>query len=256
MSEEAPLPPYVDPGEMAGITFGEYVYAGVVIVAAGADLTAFHQVLSLLFRRSSGLIIWMAVAGFTACALLLAHSAGRLQRDLHERYGRATQSYVQWIGLVWASLGLIAFLVRLFVHPPQQGTATVTSSSLFTVAVASAFLFLALYVASGLIAAIGAYFVRQPLRARYRKAELVFRHSRRRASRPHARYERATNVLQMHVRNRRNDDFNYAAALELRKALAAGMREYARLRMAAHLQDPSATTGLTYPPSPRPPSER
>jgi hypothetical protein len=108
-------------------------------------------------------------------------------------------------------------------------------------------LFLVLYLGSGLVAAVGAYHARNPLRDRYHHAIRSVRAAQKRLQRTQAPYERAVNVLQLQVRNRQGEEANYAAARDLRVAYAQEARALVGVLIAQHLQSPPATTGLTTP---------
>jgi hypothetical protein len=67
----------------------------------------------------------------------------------------------------WVAVGLIAFVVRL---SATSAASSVVLQSASTVASAGAFVFLALYLATGAVSAVGAYVMRNPWRDRYVKA--------------------------------------------------------------------------------------
>lgn len=243
-----PLPAggYAEPAEMVGRPVGEYANSLVLAATAGADLAVFYQILSLVLGESGEWLVLLAVVGFTAGALLLAHFTGRLLRDRAVGYGSTSPWLIAGAALAWALLGTAAFVVRLLVNGRAGDDAAVVTDDSSTT-ITSAALFLVLYVASGAAACLGAYLSRNPFRTRYRKALRVYRSALKRLRRSRAPYERAVNVLQLHLRNRRREKKNYAAARSLRMAYADEAKQYAAFLIAAHLQDPSATTGLTNP---------
>ena len=106
---------YCQPVEATGRMAGEIVYLIALAVTAGADVAAFDQVLSIILRAAGPMIIWVAVAGFTAMSLTIAHFAGRMLRDRKAGHGPGSRRAV-WLLLVpWALLGLAALIARLIV---------------------------------------------------------------------------------------------------------------------------------------------
>src|SRR5262249_23661463 len=150
---------YRQPVEATGRMAGEIAYLIALAVTAGADVAAFDQVLSIILHTAGPAITWVAVAGFTAMSLTLAHFAGRRLRDRKAGHGPDSR-WAVWLLLVpWALLGLAALVARLIV---AQGMASAPT----TAAVAGnpardtqagALLFLILYLASGAVAGFGEY---------------------------------------------------------------------------------------------------
>ena len=240
---------YTDNGEIVGRGPGEHVSWIMLAVTACADLAVFHQVLGILMKQSGELTIWLAVAGFTACSLMLAHSAGRLHRDIEVGFGRRGRAPRNALAIVWLMLGLAAFAVRLLIeYLSGHGASTVAGAGPDPGrAWGGAVLFLVLYLGSGLVAAVGAYHARNPLRDRYHQAVRSVRSAQKRLQRSQAPYERAVNVLQLQVRNRQGEEASYTAARELRVAYSQEARALVGVLIAQHLQSPPATTGLTTP---------
>lgn len=231
---------HADPGEIVGRSAGEHAHAVVLAITACADLAIFNQVLSLVMPLAEEWLVWLAVAGFTACSLTLAHFAGRSIRDAHMGHGRADRGLIWTLTGAWLVLGAAAFAVRLLVA--EQGRAASTAEI-----VGGAILFLVLYVGSGAVAGAGAYLARNPLRDRFRKAQRDHRSALKALRRSQAPYERAVSVLQLHLRTRAREEANYSAARVLRTGYAEEMKYYTGILIAEHLQDPSATTGVTRP---------
>lgn len=240
---------YADPGEMVARGAGEYVAWFMLAVTACADLAVFSQILGVLMEESGDAILWLAVAGFTACSLMLAHLAGRLHRDIEVGFGRWSAVLRNALAIGWLSLGLAAFAVRLLIEYSSSGGGGSVAGGGTDLGRAwgGALLFLVLYVGSGLVAAVGAYHSRNPLRTRYHQAVRTVRKAQEQLQRSQAPYERAVNVLQLHVRNRQGEEANYAAARQLRIAYADEARSMVGILVAQHLQSPPATTGLTSP---------
>jgi hypothetical protein len=240
--------PYADDGEIIQRGPGEYALWIMLAVTAFADLAVFYQVLGILLEQSGELTIWLAVAGFTACSLMLAHTTGRLHRDIQVGFGGWSRAPRNALAVVWLLLGLAAFTVRLLIEYLSVDASTVAGAGPDPGrAWGAALLFLVLYLGSGLVTAVGAYHARNPLRDRYHRAVRAVRVAQKRLQRSQAPYERAVNVLQLHVRNRQGEEANYTAARELRVAYAQEARSVVGILIAQHLQSPPATTGLTTP---------
>jgi hypothetical protein len=244
---------YANAAEVSGLPLTEVVYWFALVLAAAADIAAFHQVVSLVMRDQGDALVWLMVVGLTVIALTLAHFAGRLARDVTAQHGTATWKQVLLCAIPWVALGLAAFAVRLIVADSSGGTTvdgtiiggdTVGRQARQT---SGAVLFLALYVGSGAVAAFGAYFSRNPLRSGYRQAMRAHSRALDRLTRSQPPYERALQVYRQRARIRAREDANYQAARELRLAQADELKRYAAVLIAAHLQDPSVTDAMTLP---------
>ncbi len=180
-------PDYRDPALIAGRPRSSYLYVMVLLLAAGADIGAFFQIVELVLAQDPLILVYVVALGFTATALSLAHKGGALSRD--HMAGAA------WAGTVmpclcvtaWLLLGIAAFYVRLTllgssfsgslslsVGPSQTGP---SSPPAFQAAI----VFLALYLATGLVAWMGAYLSRNPLLESYKLASRAFLEARSRA---------------------------------------------------------------------------
>jgi hypothetical protein len=237
---------YQQETEITRRPIGELIYVIALAVTVGADVTVFDQVVSIAMPQLTSSLIWITVAGFTAMSLALAHFAGRTFRDVAAGHGSASRRTLWFLVCPWALLGLTAFGVRLLVADTSSSATTVGASST-TPQDASAVMFLALYVASGAVAGFGEYLTRNPLREKYRGALRTYRKSVRRLAKSQPKYEHAVNVLQLHIRSRQREEANYNAARSLHLANADELKRYAAVLIAAHLQHPSATDGMTLP---------
>lgn len=243
--------------ELAGPPVGEIVNVVALLLIAGADVALFYDLMSIIMRDSpSEVIIWLAVAGFTVASLAVAHAFGRLLRDRVARY-RAVSGWALWALFgVWLVLGGSAYVVR---YLDAQALAALPGSSTaqYSAKIGGAVLFLVLYVASGAVAALGVYFSRNPFRTQYRTAFRAYQRALRRLDHSRPAYERSVAVLRVHTNGRRREAANHEAAQRLRTAFAGERKQYSGVVIAAHLQDPSATDGMTLPdrkPYPGPPA--
>jgi hypothetical protein len=227
----------------------ELIYLPLLAVALGADVAAFYQVVSLVMAESTDEMIMLLVAGLTATAVTLAHFAGHFARDLAAEHGAATKGIVILCVVAWGLLGLAAVVVRAVV---AQDTSDGLGPSAFgaggtgaTDQYVAAGLFAALYFASGAVAGIGAFIARNPLRAAYRKARRRYRKAVLRLRKSEPPFERAKHVYELHRTGLRRDAASYRAARLKRLAFAEELKEYSAVLIAAHLQNPSATDGMT-----------
>jgi len=244
---------YANAADVAGKSWTEVVYWFALALAAAADIAAFHQVVSLVMRDQGDALIWLMVIGLTVIALTLAHFAGRLARDATAKHGTATWKQVYACAIPWTVLGLAAFAVRLLVADSSGGTIVDGSviggdgAGQSVRQISGAVLFLALYVGSGAVAAVGEYLNRNPLRAGYRRALRSHSRALDRLSRSQPPYELALQVYRQRARIRAREEANWQAARELRLAQADELKRYAAVLIASHLQDPSVTEAMTLP---------
>jgi hypothetical protein len=224
-------------------------YFIALLVTAGADLAVFDQVVSLVLGMLQPWVVWLTVAGFTAGSLALAHFIGRLLRDQAGGDGPGGRTAVWLLVIPWLLLGVVAFAVRWLVAEDQGSVSTtaVGGTDPRIVQLSGAIMFLALYLASGAVAGFGEYLTRNPYRARYRTALRRYHRSLRRLRRSQPRYERTLSALQLHTRGRARERLNHQAAVDLQLAFADELKRHAAFLMAAHLQDPAATDGMTLP---------
>jgi hypothetical protein len=244
---------YAGAAEVAGRPITEIVYWLALALAAGADVAAFHQVVSLVLRNQGDSLIWLMVVGLTAIALTLAHFAGRVARDITAKRGTASWKQFFACAIPWVALGIAAFAIRLIVADASVGTTvdgtTVGGGDIGRPArqASAAVLFLALYVGSGAVAAFGEFLNRNPLRSEYRRALRAHDKALTRLSRSQPPYELAVQVYRQHARSRAREEANWQAAREQRLAQADELKRYAAVLIAAHLQDPSVTDAMTLP---------
>ncbi|WP_230533783.1 hypothetical protein [Salinispora arenicola] len=221
-----------------------------LLLAAAADLAAFHQVISLVMRDEAAYLVWLLVCGFTATALYLAHTAGEGSRDWVERRVRPAAVIALTALGMWLALGVGAFVIRL--HPAERsGGGTVEVAGGTTVAVQSdnpsmsaALLFLCLYLSTGLVAAVSTYRMRDPRLSAHAKAQRAYRRAVRRMASMVARHEAARLRLGQLQAEVGRDRESRAIARAARYALRDELSQAARLGMAVRIQDPAATNGL------------
>ena len=234
------------------------LYYGVLLVAAGIDIATFYQVLALVMRNVPDQVVWLGVVGFTVTALSLAHTAGVRIRDRIDNGGRGLGSPSALLLLViWLFVGITAFVVRL-VAPAQTtsgGTTIVIDGEPISAPslnagspLLAAMLFLALYLATGTVAAIAGY-LRHNTAAKQYAMTLRTRASLARVAASSAAdlaLAQQTKVALDEERRRREE--GWLKAQEEWHAIARRLKQEARLRLASAAQNPSTTDAYFVPP--------
>jgi len=175
---------YSDPTLIAGHLRSSYLlYLMVLGIAAVADIGAFYPVVALVLRTETVPQVYVVVVGFAAMALSLAHFCGMLSRDCRAGAAQVSKIIPYLCFIVWLCLGAAAFYVRLDL---LAGTVSLSfgaapTSAGLSAALPPAIIFLAFYLATGLVAGVGAYLWRNPLLAGYASARRAYIESDRRA---------------------------------------------------------------------------
>lgn len=266
-------PGFRDPTLLGGRPLSTYLHVLALLLAAGADIGAFAQVVELVLTQVSDLMTYIVVAGLTAVVLYIAHMIGVLFRDARARRpgpgGRrgwrqsraGTWATAAVCMLAWGALGGLAYYVRTTVAPIGTaqvgggsgggvigsgaiGSGTPAEGTVPQYTHQSAFLFLGLYAATGIVAALGAYFSHNPHRGRYVAALRAYRKAAERAAatanqlgRSEAGYQRQRTELE-------NSDRILAEARELDKAFTEQLKQSVRLQIATMVRDPAVTDAL------------
>jgi hypothetical protein len=224
---------YRDPTLIAGRPRSSYRYFVVLLVAAGADIGAFFQIVELVLPTASETLVYVVVLGFTATALSLAHKGGALFRDHMAGAAWAGKVIPFLCVMAWLLLGIAAFYVRLTGLSSINGSLSLSlaspqtgSSSHF--AYDSAIIFLALYLGTGLVAWMGAYFSRNPLAESYQMASRAFFKARYRADLSSSRADSAELILSFMRAELATAEKTLEHEIQSRLALAE------KLRLVAH----------------------
>jgi hypothetical protein len=254
MASELPARPAGNPNRwtyqgtagLAKESMGDLVYRGALVLALVADAAAFSTVVSIIMHDQSNWQIWPLVAGLTVIALTLAHFGGRIARDDAVAHGRIRWKVVLVCAIPWGLLGLAAVWVRMLMSAPTGGIQLDDSSGGQDVdRLAAALLFLVLYIASGTVAGVGEFLTRNPLRTAYRGLLKAYHSAQRKLAKTQPSYERAMFVRELHRASFEEDDAILLNAKRDRIAYGEELKQYAQIMIAAHLQDPSATDGMT-----------
>jgi hypothetical protein len=167
-----------DLGQIAGRPRWVFPVTMLVLVAAAAvDLVTFHQVLLLALDETEEMI-WAAVVGFVVVTIALSHHTGLQARQATNARNVPGARLTAWLCLlVWAGLGLMAFLFRLVVAEPSAAGASfdvdveaLTETPEDHSQTLSALLFLALYLGTGVISGLAGFLRFEPAARQYGRA--------------------------------------------------------------------------------------
>jgi hypothetical protein len=234
------------------------MYYGVLLVAAGIDIATFYQVLALVMKNVPDEVVWLGVVGFTVTALSLAHTMGVRIRDRIDNGGRALGSASAWLlFVIWMFVGGTAFIVRLTAAPPSGtgGTTIVEDGEQVTAPVLNsdnpllaAMLFLALYLATGTVAAIAGYLRHNTAAKQYAVTLRTRASAAKTAASSAADLALAQKTLVALDEERRRRAEGWLKAQEEWHAIARRLKQEARLRLASAAQNPSTTDAYFVPP--------
>lgn len=249
-----------DPSLIAGHSpWSTGLYYFVLLAAMGVDLVTFHQVLLPAIDESEEML-WIVVAGFTVVCVAMSHTAGQQAKKAvgtRHAVGARTVALLSLAG--WVVLGAAAFAFRWEYTSLDIGTAFVVdgveqtgvSDAALHEQHLAALLFLALYVATGVVSG-GAGFLRyQPEAKQYARAL-----SRRtKAAAEHSRLEarlQGVTKLAVAVDKARDEHAQAWLALEVRcDAAAERLRREIQLKLLETGTGPSSTRDAEAVPPPR-----
>jgi hypothetical protein len=256
-------PGFRDPTLLGGRPRSTYLHLLALALAAGADIGAFVQVVELVLTTQSGATIYLVVAGLTAVVLYIAHMTGAMLRDARAKPagtgGRGARLQT-WLGrrvaaaiclLAWGALGFLAWWVRTTVPLSATGqfsTGTIgaggSTSTQDPHTHQAAFLFLGLYIATGIVAAVGAYFTHNPYRGRYVAALRGYRKAAERAAASANQFGRAEASYQRQLTELQNADHVLEGAQALDLAFTEQLKQSVRLQIASMARDPAVTDAI------------
>jgi hypothetical protein len=274
-------PGFRDGTLLAGRPYGTYLHVLALVLAAAADIGAFVQVVELVLPNQSDQVIWMVITGLTVVVLYIAHTIGVLLREARARepgtrgLARISSRLGQRAAIVlcaavWLAVGLMAFWVRKTVPLPITPTlggggigtggasagigiggigtsaaATSTASTAHTLQGAA--IFLSLYLATGVVAAAGAYFSHNPYRGRYAAAIRAYQKASERAA-------ASAYQLGQAVARYRHQQRSIASAEQVLKdaqkrnlAYAERLKQRVRVEIAGLAKDPAVTDAIFGP---------
>ena len=270
---------------LAGRPWGAYLHIFALLLAAGADVGAFTQTVELVLPQQAW-VDWLVVSGLTVVVLYLAHMVGVMLREMvaarpgagggranreRGRLGRISSASV--CTAIWLAVGGLAFWVRYTVPLPVTpqigggtigggatgGATTIGGGTIGGGAAVSgatspgghplqaAAIFLALYLATGLVAMVGAYFTHNPYRGRYAVAIRAYRKASERAAASAYQLSQA-----MTAYTRQQAEITAAgrvldAAQEQNDSFTGQLKQDARVQIAGLAKDPAVTDAYFAP---------
>jgi signal transduction histidine kinase len=248
--------------EVVGRPWTHAIFWVVVLAAGAVDIATFYQVLVVVLNAPEWLV-WAAVVGFVAVVLTLAHNAGlQIRKVVDPRYQIASGTMAWTFGGTWLFLGLVAFGVRFVITQPLSSDVSTfsgdaaSSTSFNAVDTTSqhvtALLFLALYIATGVITALaGGYAGPDPNaklfgRAVDQRSSAVHRHAATKR-----RFGRVVHLAEELEDAVARSEAVWATAQEQCAAAAERLKREIRLRIAAVPPPPPPYRATpTYPPPP------
>ncbi|GAA0897300.1 hypothetical protein [Virgisporangium aurantiacum] len=241
---------YLTAARVAGRSFAAPVHVLVLMVAAGADVAAFYDVLANHTNLPVHML-YLLVAGFTAITLSLAHSIGAGYRDRVDGAPDHRAALLWFAAGGWLVLGAAAFAIRLVLTGPAPAANSTFGAAPSTVdsneGLAMALLFAALYVGTGIAAALGAFVLHNSIGRAVVAASRRIRGLRRTLSRHERRHERLEAELRRLEAERFRVDQAHEAARLGRIAMGDELKQYVRMRIAQVLNDASATDAMFEP---------
>ena len=246
---------YAEPSLVNGRPSSDWVHFIALLLAAGADLAAFYQIIAGIMPDLTWWLAALIVSGFTASALYLSHAAGTLLRDAITQ--RQTSKWVLFLFslIAWVVLGTVALYVRWLSGTTGSDTSKIsigggTTDTSDPMVHPKAVLFGALYLATGIVALIGAYLTRNPALSGYLKGLRSYRDNAEEAALAASGYAGARQATARYRGEAERIKQLCEQELEERAGFANELKQYARAVMAAHKQDAPTTDGLFPPPAP------
>jgi hypothetical protein len=250
---------FADPLLLAGRPMSDHLHIVVLILAAGADMGAFYQVIARAMGDSSEFFVFLVLIGFTATVLYLGHVIGLTLRNHKAKYDTASLAAVAFCVFVLAGLGAVAFYVRLTIPTSSSGQSGGFSSAPTAAAaeaaddtrIVAAAVFLGLYAATVTVAAMGAYMTHNPLREGYAAAIRAHRKQATLVAGADAAHIRDMSLKVSATVNREAARQIEQAERHRVLALAEELKRVAQVRMLAAQKDPALTDSWS-PDDPRP----
>ena len=227
---------------MLGRPGSHYLHLAALVLAGCADLAAFYGVIATILTDYAW-AIWLVVIGVTAMAVMLSHLAGASLREAVEGELRGGTAVAGIAWGIWLLLGVGASYVRW----KSGNYAAEGDPELAETVVPATVMLLALYLATGAVASIGAYVIHNRTLAALVRGRWQRRRLMRRRLALIAAYSHAEAVLRQRNAELDRDEWRWKRTRDGYHALADELRHTSSLYMAQRMQEPPATDGLTQP---------
>jgi hypothetical protein len=218
----------------------------VLLAMALADAFGFWTTLIRIIRRDTDLVLAFVVA-LGIGAVFGAHEVGRLARSRREGRGGSVL-WIVAVALSWLGLGLVIAWMRTLqptsTVPLGSGLLSTPAQSIDVESVQLAALLLILYLLTGALAMTHGYRFGDPRTVEFRAAVRLRERLQREAAERLYSYRLAEQLLTERRGQLARDDEAHERRVEETEALAALLREEARLQQMGHHGDPPTTDGL------------
>lgn len=216
-----------------------FLTLAILLVISLADLLLIKSTLDLVLRLRQNLS-WLTAVGLTVAAIAAMMSAGAEARKRHATGDRGTVRLVLLI-TGWALVGLGMFVLRWnasdfkFAEAQEDGARPPDNEWLV------ALVMLAVFVVTGALAFLDGWKLTNPVAARGRRTRRELAKVLRRLPDLEAHYARLLQHQAIHLEQLARAQPDREAAERAHRALLDRLKEFARIRIAAHLRDPAAT---------------
>ena len=220
--------------------YDSWIEVVLLVIVATGDFISFWIALQLLNAYMPAWAAMLLVGALTAAAVLLMHMAGGRARDIKARESAHGKFPVFCLVIFWLGLGVFAFVARLKAGEPTGGSDIFAGSGATTdtnTNLIMASLMLALFLAGGVGAYIIGFTQHNPKRRLEIRRYRMYKRLTRKLAKVNARIDKQSKAV-----NRLNGEITSATA-ELESS-AGELRQIARLRLAEHIREPGATSGL------------
>jgi hypothetical protein len=278
-------PGFQDGTLLAGRPRSTYIHVLALLLAAGADIGAFTQTVELVLPQSD-LVVGVVVTGLTAVVLYIAHMVGVMLREatasskMRRARPQGLATSLRGVGIfictaIWLAVGLLAFWVRYTV--PLIGTTQIGSGGIGGGGIGgggiggggigggsvggaaangattgdkplqAAAIFLGLYLATGVVAIVGAYFTHNPYRSGYAAAIRAYRKASKRMSASIERFGLAFAAYQGRQAEIKAAEQILSQAKTQNGAFTTQLKQTARIEIAGLAKDPAVTDAYFKP---------
>lgn len=226
----------------------------VLAVITTADLVLIKGTFNRVLREAEALS-WTLGAALTLAAVAASYSAGVLTRKVVAAPRTSRAQTLLAVALVggWAALGAGMFILRWRAaeFAPQQivfegASASVAAGLEDVKEKVLAIVLASVYLATGILAFVDGYKLTNPAAKAMRAARRAIRSLRPRLVAQEGLVARLVENLAIHRHDLTTIDTARDTALASRTALAAELKQHARVQIALHLGNPAAT-GLVRP---------
>lgn len=224
------------------------VTIAILLVISLADLLLIKSTLDRVLRLRQELS-WLTSVGLTVAAIAAMMYAGA---EAKRRYATGDRNTARLVLLVtgWALVGLGMFVLRwnasafTFVEETDSGGTRPPDNEWLV-----ALVMLAIFVVTGALAFLDGWKLTNPVAARGRRTRRELAKVLRRLPDLEAHYARLLQHQAIHLEQLAQAQPDREAAERAHQALLDRLKEFARIRIAAHLGDPAATGVIRSRPS-------